>query len=47
MNPFAFMVLFMAGWMNRNQQDIIEYLQDEVRVLRGMLGSPGQHTRLH
>src|ERR1035438_4865090 len=38
MNPFAFMVLCLAGWMNRNQQDIIEYLQEEVRVLREMLG---------
>ena len=32
------MVLCMAGWMNRKQQDIIEYLQEEVRVLREMLG---------
>jgi hypothetical protein len=38
MNPFAFMVLCTAGWMNRNQQDVIEYLQEEVRVLKELLG---------
>lgn len=40
MNPFAFMLLCLAGWMNRNQQDVIEYLQEEVRVLKEMLGNP-------
>jgi hypothetical protein len=29
MNPFAFMVLCTAGWMKRNQQSVIEYLQEE------------------
>jgi hypothetical protein len=38
MNPFAFMVLCMAGWMNRNQQSVIEYLQEEVCVLKELLG---------
>ena len=38
MNPFAFMVLCTAGWMNRNQQSVIEYLQEEVRVLKELLG---------
>lgn len=38
MNPFAFMVLCTAGWMNRNQQGVIEYLQEEVRVLKELLG---------
>jgi hypothetical protein len=37
MNPFAFMVLCTAGWMNRNQQDVIEYSQEEVRVLKELL----------
>ena len=38
MNPFAFLVLCVAGWMNRGQQDVIEYLQEEVRVLKELLG---------
>jgi putative transposase len=51
MNPFAFMVLCTAGWMNRNQQDVIEYLQEEVRVLQELLGkqprfNDGQRRRL-
>ena len=38
MNPFAFLVVCTAGWMNRNQQGVIEYLQEEVRVLKELLG---------
>jgi hypothetical protein len=29
-----FLLLMMAGWMNRRQQDVIAYLQEENRVLR-------------
>ena len=29
---------FFAGWVNRSQQDVIEYLQEENRVLREPLG---------
>ncbi len=32
-----FLILIFAGWVNRNQQDIIEYLQEENRVLREQL----------
>src|SRR5664279_1962025 len=51
MNPFAFLVLCVAGWMNRNQQDVIEYLQEEIRVLKELLGkkprfNDGQRRRL-
>ena len=28
----------MAGWVNRSQQDVIEYLQTENRILREHLG---------
>jgi len=38
MDPFAFLVICVAGWMNRNQQDVIEYLQEEIRVLKELLG---------
>jgi len=33
-----FLMLIFAGWVNRNQQDVIEYLQEENRVLREQLG---------
>jgi len=38
MNLFAFLVVCVVGWMNRNQQDVIEYLQEEIRVLKELLG---------
>jgi hypothetical protein len=28
MNPFVFLVICVAGWMNRNEQDVIECLQE-------------------
>ncbi len=33
-----FLILIFAGWVNRSQQDVIEYLQEENRVLREQLG---------
>ncbi len=47
-----FLILIFAGWMNRCQQDVIEYLQAENRVLREQLGdgrlifTDGQRRRL-
>ena len=38
MNPLILVVISIAGWMNRNQQDVIAYLQEEVRVLKEQLG---------
>ena len=38
MNPLSLMVTCVAGWMNRHQQVVIEYLQEEVRVLQEQLG---------
>jgi hypothetical protein len=32
--PFAFVVLLVAGWVNRQQQAVIDYLLEENRVLR-------------
>ena len=34
MNPLAFLVLYTPGWMNRNQQEVIEYLPEETRYAR-------------
>jgi putative transposase len=36
--PLRFLLLMVAGWMNRKQQDVIAYLQEENRVLREQLG---------
>ena len=33
-----FLMMIFAGWVNRSQQDVIEYLQAENRVLREQLG---------
>ncbi len=33
-----FLVLSFAGWMNRRQEDLIDYLREENRVLREHLG---------
>jgi len=33
-----FLMLILAGWVNRSQQDVIKYLQEENRVLREQLG---------
>ncbi len=46
------LMLIFAGWVNRGQQDVIEYLQEENRVLRERLGgkrllfTDGQRRRL-
>ena len=31
-------MICLAGWINRNQQNDIEYLQEEVKVLKEQLG---------
>ena len=36
--PLQFLMLVFAGWVNRHQQDVIEYLQEENRALREQLG---------
>ena len=38
-NPLAFLVLVFSGWINRQQQDVIDYLLEENRVLRAAHGS--------
>jgi transposase InsO family protein len=36
--PLKFLMLIFAGWVNRHQQDVIEYLQEGNRRLREQLG---------
>ena len=38
--PLQFLLLVFAGWVNRGQREILEYLQEENRVLREQLGGP-------
>jgi hypothetical protein len=37
--PLAFLVLVFAGWVNRQQQAVIDYLLEENRILRVAHGS--------
>src|SRR5262249_54028634 len=39
LNPFLFVVISFAGWMNQHQQHVIEYLIEENRVLREQIGN--------
>jgi hypothetical protein len=36
--PLQFLLLVFAGWVNRRQAEVIEYLQEENCVLREQLG---------
>ena len=38
LQPRQLLVLILAGWINRQEQDVIEYLRAENRVLREKLG---------
>src|SRR5262249_36511053 len=52
LDPFSFLVVSMAGWLNKRQQQIIDYLVEENRVLREQIGcrrlrfNDGQRRRL-
>ena len=52
LKPWQLLLLILAGWMNHRQQDVIEYLRAENRVLREKLGkkrillNDGQRRRL-
>ncbi len=38
LDPLRFMLVGLAGWINDHQRDVIDYLQEENRVLRDQLG---------
>jgi hypothetical protein len=38
MNPLSLVLIGLAGLMNQQQQVVIEYLQEEIRVLKEQLG---------
>src|SRR5438093_9257435 len=39
LDPFSFLVVSIAGWINQRQQQLIEYLVEENRVLREQVGN--------
>ncbi|MFT5106889.1 MAG: putative transposase, partial [Pseudoalteromonas tetraodonis] len=39
MDAFKLILVSLAGWMNRQHQHVIEYLQEEVRILKEQQGS--------
>jgi hypothetical protein len=40
-HPLRILLVALAGWINQQQRDIIDYLQEENRVLREQLGPRG------
>jgi putative transposase len=38
LDPFSFLVVSMAGWLNQTQHQVIDYLVEENRVLREQIG---------
>jgi putative transposase len=36
--PLGILLIMLAGWVNRHQQDAIEYLKAENKILKGKLG---------
>src|ERR1700741_3764517 len=44
-DPFRFVLIAVAGWMNQRQLQVIDYLREENRVLREQLG--GGRPRLN
>src|SRR5215813_11581536 len=38
LDPFSFLVVSVAGWLNQRQQQVIQYLVEENRVLREHIG---------
>jgi hypothetical protein len=44
--PFHFLVVAISGWMDREQQEVIDYLREENRILRERHGGkrrPGHY----
>src|SRR5437667_1233157 len=39
LNPFSFLVVSLAGWLNQRQHQIIHYLVEENCVLREQIGA--------
>jgi putative transposase len=52
LQPVQMLLLMFAGWVNRHQLDVIEYLHEENRVLKELIGArrlrftDAEHRRL-
>jgi hypothetical protein len=52
LDPFRLLLISLAGWLNLRQQDVIDYLQEENRILCEQVGdkrlrfNDDQHRRL-
>ncbi len=44
-NPWNLLVIALAGWLNREQAAVVDYLREENRVLRELL--PSKRIRLN
>jgi len=44
LDPFRFLLISLAGWINQHQLQVIDYLREENRVMREQLG--GRRLRL-
>ena len=40
--PMTILLTMLAGWLNRQQADIIDYLTEENKILREKLGVPSK-----
>src|SRR5262249_2467071 len=38
LDPFGFLIVSVAGWLNQRQQQVIEYIVEENRILREQIG---------
>ena len=38
LDPFRFLLMAVAGWMNQQQMELIDYLREENRVMREQMG---------
>src|SRR5499425_5316 len=43
LDPFRLLLITLAGWLNQRQQEALDYLQEENRVLREQLGGKRLH----
>src|SRR6266850_5087495 len=41
LDPFSFLIVSIAGWMNQRQYRVIQYLIEENRVFREQMGNHG------
>ena len=45
--PFHLLVIALAGWLNRHQQEVIDYLMEENRVLKEQLEGQLCPAKIH